>query len=94
MSTDPILAALRDQRRLHASFVAACDMDDDTCTAAAAAYNAAFDALLKTRPRTRAGAAELIRYCMAEDSRFPTKADGGDAVTLLRTLAKALPALA
>ena len=56
------------------------------------AYNAAFDKLLRTKPRTRAGAAALIRHCLAEDARFPrTKAV--TRLTLLHTLAKAMPAL-
>ena len=91
MNTDPVIAALRKQRRLHDAFISAIDTDKDS--AAAAAYNAAFDELLRTSPRTHAGAAALIRHCLAEKARFPTKAEGGDAVTLLHTLAKALPAL-
>jgi hypothetical protein len=91
MNTDPIIAALRKQQRLYDTFISAADTDQGP--AAAAAYNAAFDELLRTRPRTRAGAAALIRHCLAEDARFPTKAEGGDAVTLLRTLANAMPAL-
>ena len=91
MHTDPVIAALRKQQRLHDAFVSA--VDTDKSSAAAAAYNAASDELLRTKPRTRGGAAALIRHCLTEDARFPTKAEGGDAVTLLHTLAKAIPAL-
>ena len=91
MSVDPVIAALRNQQRLYDAFVSAIDTRKGA--AAANAYNTAFDELLKTRPKTRAGAAALIHYCLAEDSRFPTAAEGGDAMKLLRTLAKALPPL-
>ncbi len=91
MNTDPVIAALRRQRRLYDAFVSTADADKGA--AAANAYNTAFDELLKTQPKTRAGAAALIRHCLAEDARFPTKAEAGDALTLLRTLAKAMPAL-
>jgi hypothetical protein len=40
-----------------------------------------------------AASGAVIRHCLAEDARFPTKSEGGDAVKLLRTLAKALPKL-
>ena len=91
MSADPVIAALRNQQRLYDAFVSAIDTRKGA--AAADAYNTAFDELLKTRPKTRAGAAALIHYCLAEDSRFPTEAEGGEAVRLPRTLAKALPTL-
>ena len=91
MSADPVIAALRNQQRLYDAFVSAIDTRKGA--AAADAYNTAFDELLKTRPKTRAGAAALIHYCLAEDARFPTEAEGGEAVKLLRTLAKALPKL-
>ena len=91
MSADPVIAALRNQQRLYDAFVSAIDSHKEAATRNA--YNTAFDELLKTKPRTRAGAAAVIHYCLAEDSRFPTKAEGGDAVRLLRTLAKALPEL-
>ena len=91
MSADPVIAALRNQQRLYDAFVSAIDTRKGA--AAANAYNTAFDELLKTRPKTRAGAAALLHYCLAEDARFPTEAEGGEAVKLLRTLAKALPKL-
>ena len=91
MSADPVIAALRNQQRLYDAFVSAIDTRKGA--AAANAYNTAFDELLKTRPKTRAGAAALIHYCLAEDARFPTEAEGGEAVKLLRKLAKALPKL-
>ena len=94
MNTDPVIAKIRKQQRLFDLWTAVADDDDDKCTAACAAYNAAFEKLLRTKPRTRAGAAALVKHCLAEDARFPGAPDGGDAVTLLRTLAKALPALA
>ena len=91
MNSDPVIAALHRQQRLYDAFVSAIDTRKGA--AAANAYNTAFDELLKTRPKTRAGAAALIHYCLAEDARFPTEAEGGEAVKLLRTLAKALPKL-
>ena len=91
MNSDPVIAALHRQQRLYDAFVSAVDTRKGA--AAANAYNTAFDELLKTRPKTRASAAALIHYCLAEDARFPTEAEGGEAVKLLRTLAKALPKL-
>ena len=91
MNSDPVIAALHRQQRLYDAFVSAIDTRKGA--AAANAYNTAFDELLKTRPKTRAGAAALIYYCLAEDARFPTEAEGGEAVKLLRKLAKALPKL-
>ena len=87
-TTDPIIDALRDQKRLYDAFVSTIDTDNGA--AASKAYHAAFNKLLRTKPKTRAGAAALIRHCLAEDGRFT---DGDDPVTLLHTLAKAMPAL-
>ena len=58
MNSDPVIAALHRQQRLYDAFVSAIDTRKGA--AAANAYNTAFDELLKTRPKTRAGAAALI----------------------------------
>ena len=93
MNTDPVITELRKKKRLYDAFVNTIDTDGNEA-AARNAYNAAFDEAAAERNReTRAGAAALIRHCLVEDARFPTKAEGGDAVTLLHTLAKAMPAL-
>ena len=92
MNTDPIIAALRKQRRLYDAYDSAIE-NTPKFGVAQRAYNAGFDKVLRTRPRTRAGAAALIKHCLADGARFPAADEGGDAVTLLHTLAKAMPAL-
>ena len=77
MSADPVIAALRNQQRLYDAFVSAIDSRKEAVTRNA--YNTAFDELLKTKPRTRAGAAALIHYCLAEDAR-----SGGVRIGLLK----------
>ena len=78
MSTDPVIAALRKQQRLHDAFVSA--VDTDKSSAAAAAYNAAFDELLRTKPRTRGGAAALIRHCLTASGQAPSVSIGSPLV--------------
>ena len=91
MNTDPIIAKIRKQRQLYQSWTAAIDTDDENCTVAWTIHNAAFKKLVRTKPRTRDGAAALVRYCLVDDACFPDR--HADALVLLRTLAKALPAL-
>ena len=103
---DPVFAAIGRQKQLWAEWDHATPPEPPLRSAgypawekwndaAADAYNDAFDALLATKPATRAGAAALIAHCLSEKSRFSAGTEsGGVAKTLLRTLEKAMPALA
>jgi hypothetical protein len=106
-AVDPVFAVIKHSERLWAEWTSVSITEpkqlrspdyaawDKRNTAAADAYNDAFDALLATKPATRAGAAALIAHCLSEKSRFSAGTEsGGVAKTLLRTLEKAMPTLA
>ena len=65
----------------------------DTCHA----YNRALDEFIATKPTTRAGAAALIAFCLADEcGKFGSDNKHSDCKptrTLLRTLAAAIPTL-
>jgi len=56
-----------------------------------AAYQEAFDAIIETIPTTRAGAVALIEHFADNEGEYP---DAHFAMTLLQTLAAAIPKLA
>jgi hypothetical protein len=106
-AVDPVFAVIKHSERLWAEWTSVSITEpkqlrspdyaawDKRNTAAGDAYNDAFDELLATKPTTRAGAAALIAHCLSEKCRFSAGTEsGGVAKTLLRTLAKAMPALA
>jgi len=105
---DPVFAAIERLRRLYAEWTAnihrepssespeynAWDQENgDTCHA----YNRALDEFIATKPTTRAGAAALIAFCLADEcGKFGSDNEHSDCRptrALLRTLAAAIPTL-
>ena len=100
---DPIFAAIERQKQLWAKWTSVIEPKEVRSAAYAAwekrnetaqtAYNDGMDDLLATKPTTRAGATALITHCLAEDSDLFCRKNE-PTYALLRTLEKAMPALA
>ena len=90
-SPDPVFAAIECQKELSKKWLAAGENPR-----AYAAYNAGIDKLLVTKPTTRAGAAAQIKFCLQEKSGLFADLEGSydEPLTLLKTLAKAMPNIA
>lgn len=90
---DPIFAAIEAHKAAWAAFDPIEDTDGPAWDAASAAEFAVWDVLIGTCPTTLAGLAGAARY-IAEQPDLLLRSEPGTAADALRTLAKALDAIA